>query len=159
MEQLKTIIIPCDYTNTDHLHAICHLMNTYINDKMGGGEPLSKLQQLRLVNGLEEHPTSIVLLAVHEDAFCGLLVAFELFSTFTVSPMINIHDLIVSPEYRGKGIGRLLLQHITAIGEARNCSRISLEVRMDNEIAQSLYKNIGFTEADPPMYYWRKKLK
>jgi ribosomal protein S18 acetylase RimI-like enzyme len=158
MKQIDLNIILCDYTNTAHLEAVCNLMNAYIEDRMGGGEPLTRRQQLYLVDGLEQHPTSIVLLAEHQGVFCGLLVAFELFSTFTVRPMINVHDLIVLPEFRRKGAGRLLLERVIAIGEEKNCSRISLEVRMDNINAQELYKKLGFGEAEPPMYYWRKKL-
>jgi ribosomal protein S18 acetylase RimI-like enzyme len=90
---------------------------------------------------------------------CGLLVAFENFSTFTVRPMINIHDLIVLPGYRGKGIGRQLLEAAVAIGRERGCSRITLEVRKDNFSAQHLYQSLGFGETDPSMYYWRKELE
>ncbi|WP_353123716.1 GNAT family N-acetyltransferase, partial [Dysgonomonas capnocytophagoides] len=84
--------------------------------------------------------------------------AFQNFSTFTVSPMINIHDLIVLPAYRGKDIGCLLLKEIINIANDKKCSRITLEVRNDNLVAQNLYKKIGFAEAEPSMYYWRKNL-
>lgn len=151
-------ITPCDFTNTAHLEAVCRLMNAYIEDRMGGGEPLTKRQQLYLLDGLEQHPTAIVLLAESQGVFCGLLVAFELFSTFTVRPMINVHDLIVMPEFRRQGVGRRLLEQVIAIGEEKRCSRLSLEVRQDNVHAQALYRHLGFGEAEPPMYYWRKKL-
>ena len=159
MNQAKINIVTCDYNNPDHLNALVDLMNAYIADDMGGGEPLNKLKQLRLVDGLNQHPASIVLLAESDNVFCGLLVAFENFSTFTVSPMINIHDLIVLPAYRGKGVGRLLLEEIINIGNSKKCSRITLEVRSDNPVAQNLYKSIGFAEVEPSMYYWRKYLK
>lgn len=152
-------ISECDYTNTDHLNAIGQLLNAYIADDMGGGNPLNKLQQLRLVDGLNKHPTSIVFLAQVDNIFCGLLIAFENFSTFTVSSMINIHDLIVLPEYRSKGIARRLLQATIEKGESKNCSRITLEVRNDNTVAQHLYTDMGFTDTNPLMYYWRKNLK
>ncbi len=110
------------------------------------------------MNGLNRHPTSIVLLARVDNTFCGMLIAFENFSTFTVQPMINIHDLIVLPQHRGKRIGRMLLEAIIEIGREKECSRVTLEVRHDNYIAQKLYKILGFEEADPSMFYWRKML-
>lgn len=152
-------IINCDFKNAEHLYAVGDLLNVYIKDDMGGGEPLSDLQKLRLVDGLNEHPASIVLLAQCEGEFCGLLVAFQNFSTFTVSPMINIHDLIVAPKHRRKGVGRQLLNFVVAIGKQKKCSRITLEVRTDNYSAQHLYKEMGFEEAEPSMLYWRKKLE
>jgi GNAT superfamily N-acetyltransferase len=87
-----------------------------------------------------------------------MLVAFENFSTFTVSPMINIHDVIVLKEYRGKNVGRSLLNAIINMAENRGCSRITLEVREDNRVAQHLYKSMGFDTPVPMMYYWRKNL-
>ncbi|MDP4202597.1 MAG: GNAT family N-acetyltransferase, partial [Bacteroidota bacterium] len=90
----------CDFSNPEHLNGICELLNAYIGDQMGGGMPLNKLQQLRLVDGLNNHPTAIVLLALANERPVGMLVAFENFSTFTVRPMVNIHDLIVLPEFR-----------------------------------------------------------
>jgi ribosomal protein S18 acetylase RimI-like enzyme len=125
---------------------------------MGGGKPLSKPEQLRLIDGLNEHPKSIVLLARTEGIFTGLLTAFENLSTFTAKPMINIHDVIVLKEYRSQGVGRQLMNAILTEAENRKCSRITLEVRKDNIIAQNLYKSLGFDETNPEMFYWRKNL-
>ncbi|GAB6013022.1 GNAT family N-acetyltransferase [Viscerimonas tarda] len=47
--------------------------------------------------------------------YAGMLVAFENFSTFTVRPVINIHDLIVLKDYRSLGVGRSLMEAITAV--------------------------------------------
>lgn len=156
---IQISIIPCDHSDPLHRKAIVSLINAYIKDNMGGGIPLSNDEQLRLTEGLGKHPTAIVLLAGTNDTYVGLLVAFENFSTFTARPMVNIHDVIVLPEYRGKGIGRLLLGGIIAEATRRKASRITLEVRKDNFIAQNLYKTLGFEETSPGMHYWRKYLE
>lgn len=158
MKNLDIEIIECDFSDVDCLNAIGDLMNAYILDNMGGGNPLSEVEKLRLVDGLNQQTTAIVLLARVGDVFCGLLVAFENFSTFSVKPMINIHDLIVLAEFRHFGIGNKLLDSIIEIAENRRCSRITLEVRNDNITAQSLYRKKGFGETEPPMLYWRKIL-
>ncbi|MDR2773769.1 MAG: GNAT family N-acetyltransferase [Tannerella sp.] len=159
MKNPDVIIRKCVYANMDDLNAIGTLINAYIEDDMGGGEPLVKQQQLHLAETLGQHPKSIVLLACIGEVRCGMLVAFENFSTFTVSPMINIHDVIVLKEYRGNNIGRRLLETIISIAEERRCSRITLEVRKDNKVAGSLYKSVGFDAPIPEMYYWRKNLQ
>jgi ribosomal protein S18 acetylase RimI-like enzyme len=156
---MNTKILACDYANTAHRKAVATLMNTYINDEMGGGKPLDENEQIRLVEGLEKHPKSVVILAETDGVFSGLLTAFENFATFAVCPMINIHDIIVLKEYRGKGIGRKLMQAIAGEAGKRGCSRITLEVREDNVNAQKLYRSEGFGEAEPNHYYWRKYLK
>ncbi|MDR1809355.1 MAG: GNAT family N-acetyltransferase [Prevotella sp.] len=151
-------VCPCNYSDPDQLTAIGTLMNAYIADRMGGGEPLTPIKQLRLVDALNNHPTAVVLLANVDGVYAGMLVAFENFSTFTVRPMLNIHDVIVLREYRNMGVGRRLMEAIVAEGEKRRCSRITLEVRHDNAAAQKLYRSFGFGDVEPPMLYWRKAL-
>jgi GNAT superfamily N-acetyltransferase len=153
-----TVIKACDYSNPEHLEAIATLINAYIQDDMGGGTPLSPPQKLRLIDGLNKHPAAIVLLAQTGGVYTGLLVAFENFSTFTAQPMINIHDLIVLKECRGKGAGRRLMEAVISIAKEKKCSRVTLEVRKDNVPAQYLYKSLGFKETEPGMFYWRKSL-
>ncbi|MDR3193774.1 MAG: GNAT family N-acetyltransferase [Tannerella sp.] len=148
----------CDYGDPSHLQAVATLINTYIRDEMGGGEPLSKSGRFRLVDGLQNSANAIVLLAMYRGSFCGLLVAFENFSTFTAQPMINIHDIFVPRSCRRKGAGRKLMNALIAEARERRCSRITLEVRHDNAAAQHLYRDMGFDDTNPPMYYWRKQL-
>jgi ribosomal protein S18 acetylase RimI-like enzyme len=159
MKNPDVTVRECDYTDRDDRNAIGVLINAYIEDRMGGGKPLVKQQQQRLAEALARHPKSIVLLACIGDARCGMLVAFENFSTFTVSPMINIHDVIVLKEYRGNRIGRRLLETVISIAKERRCSRITLEVRADNQVARRLYESVGFEAPVPEMYYWRKNLE
>jgi ribosomal protein S18 acetylase RimI-like enzyme len=159
MKNPNVTIRKCVYANRDDLNAVGALVNAYIEDEMGGGERLAEQQQLRLAEELGRHPKSIVLLACIGEIRCGMLVAFENFSTFTVSPMINIHDVIVLKEYRGKNIGRRLLEAIIHIAQERCCSRITLEVRKDNRVARRLYKSAGFKAPVPEMYYRRKNMQ
>ena len=42
----------------------------------------------------------------------GAAVCFIGFSTFAAKPLINIHDFVVLPAARGKGVGRRLLEAV-----------------------------------------------
>jgi len=56
---------------------------------------------------------------------------------------IHLHHLGVHPEYRRKGIGRLL--SIRSVDHAREKQvQIKLEVHRDNQAAVALYKKLGF---------------
>ncbi|MDR2626840.1 MAG: GNAT family N-acetyltransferase [Dysgonamonadaceae bacterium] len=154
----NTIIKVCNYADARQREALATLIDAYIRDDMGGGTPLSPTGKMHLIDGLSNHPSAIVLLAQTGGLYTGLLVAFENFSTFTARPMINIHDIIVLPEYRGKGIGRRLMEVVIRIAEEKKCSRLTLEVRKDNLPAQHLYQTLGFDEAEPGMFYWRKTI-
>lgn len=154
----ETTVHQCNYSDPHDVQAIGELINVYIKDEMGGGTPLTPEQTANLITMLKEHPKNIVLLAQTGTKYSGLLTAFENISTFTVTPMINIHDVIVLPGYRNKKIGRSLLRALFEVAKNRQCSRITLEVRKDNANARHLYESEGFGETDPPMSYWRKYL-
>lgn len=149
-------IIACDFSNPLHREALVNLMNEYIADKMGGGEPYTDDQKIKLVQGLRDHPTSMVFFAITENSFVGLVNCFVNFATFTVKPFINIHDVIVTEKWRGKGVGRKMLERVIDEGRKIDCSKITLEVREDNKRARSLYQSLGFDDADPRQFYWAK---
>ena len=90
-------LFKADFTREEHRQAVAALINVYIKDEMGGGEPLGAAEQLRLAEGLGKHPSALVLLAATGGQYAGLLVAFGNFSTFAARPMVNIHDVIVHP--------------------------------------------------------------
>jgi len=42
----------------------------------------------------------------------GLVTCFELFSTFSCKPLINIHDVIVLKKFRGNGLSQKMLKKV-----------------------------------------------
>jgi ribosomal-protein-alanine N-acetyltransferase len=56
----------------------------------------------------------------------------------------HITNVAVHPDYRGRGVGRLLMQSAIAFTEAAGGKRITLEVRRTNLVAQHLYESFGF---------------
>jgi [ribosomal protein S18]-alanine N-acetyltransferase len=56
----------------------------------------------------------------------------------------RLYSLAVDPVMRGRGVGRRLLAAAEHAARARDCTRIRLEVRVDNRAAQSLYESAGF---------------
>jgi len=151
-------IIPCDFENPAHCEALVRLMGEYISDKMGDGIPYNEEQKIQLVKGLYEHPSRLVLLARSGDAFVGLTNCFINFATFTVKPYVNVHDVIVSQEWRNKGVGRKLLETVIEKAEELGCSKVTLEVRDDNRNARHLYNSLGFSGSDHTWLYWTRYL-
>jgi [ribosomal protein S18]-alanine N-acetyltransferase len=56
----------------------------------------------------------------------------------------HITNIAVRSEYRGKGIGGLLLIAIFDLASELNASFLTLEVRASNQTAQKLYERYGF---------------
>jgi ribosomal protein S18 acetylase RimI-like enzyme len=158
MSKYPLDIIPCDFNNQLHCNALVSLMNEYITDKMGGGEPYTDEQKVKLVEGLKNHPSKLVYLAVSGNQFVGLINCFINFATFTVKHFVNVHDIIVTDSWRNNGVGRKLLDKVIDRAAAMDCSKVTLEVRADNHNAKYLYESLGFHDAEPRQYYWSKYL-
>ncbi len=148
----------CDYENPEHLNALADLLNHYMQDPMGDHAPLTKREQLRLVDGLANHPSAFVLFVCVDGRFAGMVTCFELFSTFNVRPYLYIHDVVVHSDFRGQGLGRKLMERLVEYSTEKNFCKITLEVRSDNPVAQNLYQSLGFEECQPNMYFWTKHL-
>ncbi|HEY0378356.1 MAG TPA: GNAT family N-acetyltransferase [Pyrinomonadaceae bacterium] len=55
-----------------------------------------------------------------------------------------LHDIIVEPEQRGRGVGRLLLDAVLAFFRSRGVPRVVLSTAERNEAAQRLFASMGF---------------
>jgi len=141
---MELTILDVDFDDPVHCAGIVSVLNSYASDPVGGGKPLSEDVQKRLVPALRTHPTALVLLAFANRQPAGLAICFFGLSTFQARALLNVHDLAVMPEFRGKGIGRGLLDAIEARAIQRQCCKITLEVQDDNEPALGLYRSFGF---------------
>lgn len=154
----KVDIIQADLADETHIQAILKLVNAYMEDEMGISASMEAKKRSLLIEGLVEHPASFQLLAWVDGQYVGLANCFIGFSTFQAKKLINVHDLMVINDFRGKGIGRKLLQAVALKGQEMNCCKITLEVRNDNLLAQNLYRSEGYQDAKPPMLFWSKDL-
>lgn len=66
----------------------------------------------------------------------------------------DIQTIALTPEARGVGLGRRLMQALLAEAVTRGVRTVFLEVRGDNRSARSLYDSLGFVEIGVrPKYY------
>jgi len=152
-------IIDADFSNAEHLDDIIKVLENYKTGEMGDGVPYSESEKARLRTQFLVHPNVMAfLLYTKEREIAGGAVCFKSFSTFNTDNIINIHDLCVIDKFRGRGFGRALTDYIVQKGKKQLCSRLTLEVREDNGIAQDLYRKFGFDDMTPKMHFWRKKL-
>lgn len=66
----------------------------------------------------------------------------------------HILNVAVAPEFRGMGIGRLLVQRVLDDCRAAGAEFVSLEVRVSNETAIGLYRQLGFREVGRRKRYY-----
>jgi GNAT superfamily N-acetyltransferase len=142
-------IVEVDLALPEHQQAVCEMIDAYARDPMGGGQPLAADVGERLIPELRKHPTTVILLAYDGRRPVGVAASFRGFSTFAARPLLNLHDLAVIPEYRGRGVGRKLIAAVEEKARALGCCRVTLEVLADNP-ARRLYESMGYVS---PEYY------
>jgi ribosomal-protein-alanine N-acetyltransferase len=67
--------------------------------------------------------------------YCGVWIVID---------EAHITNIALLPEYRGRKLGEALLRKIIEVAIERGAKTMTLEVRMSNMIAQSLYRKLGF---------------
>jgi ribosomal protein S18 acetylase RimI-like enzyme len=150
-------LIQVDLQNPVHCKQVLHLLNDYMEDEMGIREPMPEGLGPKIIEGLKRHAAYMGFFVCIGDNFAGLANCNLNFSTWKASPLINIHDLIVSPGFRQQGVGLFLLKGIETYAEENGYCRINLEVRHDNIKAQNLYRKAGFKECEPNNFFWENR--
>ncbi len=152
-DQLANLDDPADQAAT------IELLDMYCRDEFGSGSPLSEEARANLIPGLQAHGGAKVFLAWEGGELAvGLAICLAGFSSFQGKPLINIHDIAVRPESRGRGIGRALLAAIDQEAKRLGCGKVTLEVRSDNHRAQALYASQGFESSRPETWFWTKRV-
>ena len=57
---------------------------------------------------------------------------------------VQVNNIAVHPDFRGRGIGEALMQHIIERVRKKGATFVTLEVRPSNTTAVTLYKKLGF---------------
>ena len=146
-------ILQADLSNASHVNALTGLLDCYARDPMGGGMGLSPYTRTNIAGALKDRQGCSVILAYQGEKPVGLLIGFEGFSTFACRPLLNIHDIVVIPECRGRGISSRLLRAAERIALERGYCKMTLEVLEGNQAALNSYTRFGFVnyQLDPEL--------
>ncbi|RKR25565.1 acetyltransferase (GNAT) family protein [Acidovorax sp. 93] len=149
-----------DYGNAREARALVELLDGYARDVAGGGVPLSAEVQRGLPEALRQRPQAFSVMAWAADASAphgevpvGLINCLEGFSTFACRPLVNVHDVVVAPGWRGHRIAQRMLHRVEALARERGACKLTLEVLSGNHSAMRAYEREGFAAytLDPSM--------
>jgi GNAT superfamily N-acetyltransferase len=114
-------------------------------------------KQLRALRLILENPAQGRLFVVHDgEKIAGMANALIFISTAEGGRVLLLEDVIVHREYRGRGLGRELIEHVFAWAIEQNMPRVTLLADRDNRAALDFYSKLGF--ASSPMSVLRKML-
>ena len=156
------------YTDEQDARAVVSLLDAYASEPAGGGEPLSADVKSRLLAEMAMRSQIFSVLAwVGEGSgreAVGLINCVEGFSTFAARPLVNVHDVVVVPSQRGRGVGKAMFERVEQEAFRRGACKLTLEVLSGNAPARRLYEKQGFEPyaLDPAWgdaMMWQKRLR
>lgn len=89
-----------------------------------------------------------VIIGEYKDLPVAFALFFHNFSTFLGKPGIYLEDLFVKPEYRGKGLGKLMLSFLAKLARERDCGRFEWWCLDWNKPSIEFYKKLGAQPMD-----------
>lgn len=101
------------------------------------------------IHEIAQNPRAVYIVAVRGDRIVGYAGMWVIFDEG------HITNVAVHPQHRRTGIARMLLAELTGIGCAQGVLRYTLEVRVSNIPAQTLYIDIGFRVAGTRKRYYQ----
>src|SRR5216684_461332 len=88
-------------------------------------------------------PAAGALLARCDGELAAYAIYFSTFSSFVGRPGIWLEDVYVRPAFRGRGLGRALLEAVARIGAERGCGRFEWTALDWNTKALEFYGRLG----------------
>ena len=142
-----------DPSNAAHTRALLDLLDEYAAGPTGRGAPLDAESRARLPGLLARRPHYLGWLAFVGTEAAGLINCFEGVSTFRAQPLLNVHDITVTPRYRRRGIATALLRQAEQAARELGCCKVTLEVLEGNIAAARAYRQAGYEAyaLDPAM--------
>jgi GNAT superfamily N-acetyltransferase len=83
-----------------------------------------------------------------DGAIAGCAIWFLNYSTWQGKHGIYLEDLFIRPQFRGRGYGKALLQHLAAICDSKGYGRFQWWVLDWNSPAIEFYKSLGAVAMD-----------
>jgi GNAT superfamily N-acetyltransferase len=112
-------VVPLDLSDPLHAQAMLALLDEYAAGPTGRGYGLEPQARERLPAMLAARPHYWGCLAFVDGEPAGLANCFETVSTFLAMPLLNVHDIAVSPRFQRRGVGAALLAAVEAAARAR----------------------------------------
>jgi GNAT superfamily N-acetyltransferase len=92
---------------------------------------------------LSPTPPFECLVAEESNVLIGFALFFHNYSTWEGERGIYLEDFYVCDQYRGAGVGKMLLCALASLALERQCARIDWNVLTSNQTALDFYQRIG----------------
>jgi GNAT superfamily N-acetyltransferase len=109
------------------------------------GYTLSEEQTLKNINAVLTNKDHDAFVAMHENKVIGWIGVTQAI-LIELLPYCEINGLIVDEKYRGKGIGKLLIEKAKQWGKEKGNDTLRLRCNVKRTEAHLFYQHLGFIE-------------
>ena len=97
------------------------------------------------INAINGSVNDVAYVAIDGDKVLGWI---QVFCTIRLESTLfcEIAGLVIDEQYRGKGIGKLLIDHLKPWCREKKCDRLRVRCNAKRGDAHRFYKNAGFNE-------------
>lgn len=110
-------------------------------------------KQSRGLERLIDTPSAIILVVEEGSDLIGMATLQTLISTAMGEYVGLIEDVIITQKFRGRGIGKILLEALIAQSDKAGLMRLAIGVDRRNHNAIAFYEKIGFSSSNMGLMY------
>jgi len=100
-----------------------------------------------------ENKIAEAIVAFDGETAIGYAIFFPHFSTFRGERGFFLEDIFITKDFRGKGVGEMMLKYIAKIANERGFSRIDFQVLEWNAPAVKFYEKLGAERNDEDRHF------
>jgi len=104
-------------------------------------------------NELHNNKFAVYIVLEHEEriiGYCGVWIVVD---------EAHVTNVAILPAYRGRKLGEAMMRKLMSVSREMGAKRMTLEVRVSNHIAQSLYRKMGFQNGGIRKNYYSDNLE
>ena len=113
--------------------------------------------EAEMVQIVEEPSRFVVFLAVasggRSAGFAEVSVRTDYVNGCDSSPVAFLEGIYVRPEFRRRGVARLLCEAAQRWGRSRGCAELASDAHIDNTVSRSMHLGLGFQETERVVYF------
>ena len=107
-----------------------------------------------LAGRIQNKESKIFVAKTENGEAIGFTQCYPLFSSTRMKRMWLLNDLFVDPNFRGKGISKMLIGAAQDLARQTNAAGVLLETEKSNTIGNQLYPRTGFHLEENNFYFW-----
>ena len=134
---------------TQYSEKILEAINELLPQLSSSAKPLTASELTEIIQSESSH----LLMAEESGKFYGSLTLV----TFMIPTGIRawIEDVVVKENARGKGVGKLLSERAVGLASEIGAKTVDLTSRPSREVANALYKKVGFELRETNVYRYK----